>query len=112
VGDDRVRGFYPSLYLNLGRSHEVLGHPAEASRYYELAAEGLDVVPAGLARRNVVFFIRLASSQYRGILKIGFSESAENTAYFDMYFLLIQLVELMMVGGGFYSPSRGKAGIT
>src|SRR5690349_3606961 len=25
VGDDRICDFYPSLYLNLGRSYEVLG---------------------------------------------------------------------------------------
>ena len=23
VGDDRVQGFYPSLYLNMGKSHEI-----------------------------------------------------------------------------------------
>lgn len=39
VGDDRVKGFYPSLYVNLGHSHEALGHREEASRYYQLAAE-------------------------------------------------------------------------
>ena len=38
VGDDRVRGFHPSLYLNLGHSHERLGDHAEARRFYELAA--------------------------------------------------------------------------
>ena len=39
VGDKRVQGFYPSLYLNLGHSYEVLGNLAEAKRHYELAAE-------------------------------------------------------------------------
>jgi len=39
VGDDRVRSFYPSLYLNMGQSHEALRHMAEARWYYELAAE-------------------------------------------------------------------------
>jgi len=38
VNDESVREFYPSLYLNLGRSHEVLGNQAEAKRYYDLAA--------------------------------------------------------------------------
>ena len=38
-GDERVRSFYPSLYLNLGHSYEVLGHEAEAQKYYALAAE-------------------------------------------------------------------------
>ena len=39
IGNDRVRSFYPSLYLNLGQSYEVLGHQAEAEKYYALAAE-------------------------------------------------------------------------
>ena len=39
VDDERVRGFYPSLYLNLGQSHEELGHEAEAQRYYALASD-------------------------------------------------------------------------
>ena len=39
VGDDRVRTFYPSLYLNLGRSHELLGNLVEAQKFYDLAAE-------------------------------------------------------------------------
>ncbi len=36
---DRVGGFYPSLYLALGRAHEVLGHHAEAQQYYDRAAK-------------------------------------------------------------------------
>ena len=39
VGDERVRDFFPSLYVNLGRAHEQLGHDAEASQYYQLAAD-------------------------------------------------------------------------
>lgn len=39
VGDERVRGFYPSLYVNLGRSHEALGNQRAADHYYHLAAE-------------------------------------------------------------------------
>lgn len=47
VGDERVRAFYPSLYLSLGQSYEALGEPAEAKRYYDLAAAlGVDHVPA------------------------------------------------------------------
>lgn len=37
-GDTRVGEFYPSLYLNMGQSHEKLGNQAEAQRYYDLAA--------------------------------------------------------------------------
>jgi tetratricopeptide (TPR) repeat protein len=39
VTDERVAEFYPSLYVNLGRSHEVLGNSEEANRYYASAAE-------------------------------------------------------------------------
>jgi hypothetical protein len=39
VGDERVDNFYPSLYLNLGHSYEVLGHLIEAQKYYALAAD-------------------------------------------------------------------------
>jgi len=39
VGDERVRDFYPSLYLNMGRTYEVLGNWAEARDYYKLAAD-------------------------------------------------------------------------
>jgi hypothetical protein len=38
-GADRVQSFYPSLYVNLGHAHEVLGHQAEAQHFYQLAAE-------------------------------------------------------------------------
>ena len=39
VSNDSIREFYPSLYLNIGRSHELLGHQAEAEKYYSLAAD-------------------------------------------------------------------------
>jgi tetratricopeptide (TPR) repeat protein len=38
VNDGSVRDFYPSLYLNLGRSYELLGYQDEAVEYYALAA--------------------------------------------------------------------------
>jgi tetratricopeptide (TPR) repeat protein len=46
VGDSRVDGLYPSLLLNMGYSHEALGNLAEASRYYDLASERIDILPA------------------------------------------------------------------
>jgi len=46
VGDDRVRDFYPSLYLNLGRSYEDFGQREQARRYYNLAAESVASLPA------------------------------------------------------------------
>lgn len=39
VNDERAKDFYPSLYLSLGRSHELAGDHTEAQRYYGLAAE-------------------------------------------------------------------------
>ncbi|MER6048494.1 hypothetical protein ABT168_13710 [Streptomyces sp. NPDC001793] len=39
VGDERVRDFYPSLYVNLGNAYRELGQLASAHRYFELAAE-------------------------------------------------------------------------
>lgn len=39
VNDKRVKDFYPSLYLSLGHSYELVGNQSEAQRYYELAAE-------------------------------------------------------------------------
>jgi len=43
VGDERVQDFYPSLYLNLGQSYELVGDQPEAQRYFGLAAKlGVD----------------------------------------------------------------------
>jgi len=39
VGNASVKEFYPSLYLSLGHSYELLGKPSEAQKYYALAAE-------------------------------------------------------------------------
>jgi len=39
VTDQRVDEFYPSLYLNMGKSYELLGRIDEAKYYYDLAAE-------------------------------------------------------------------------
>jgi hypothetical protein len=39
MNDERVKDFFPSLYLSLGRSYELAGKPTEAQHYYGLAAE-------------------------------------------------------------------------
>ena len=39
VDDDLVEPFYPSLYLCMGESYELLGDAAEAERYYALSAD-------------------------------------------------------------------------
>jgi hypothetical protein len=45
VGDHRVREFYPSLYLNIGKAHEDLGNREDAERFYETAEKLLDRLP-------------------------------------------------------------------
>jgi hypothetical protein len=42
-----VRDFYPSLYLNMGKSHEDLGNRDTARHFYELAATPVDCLPHG-----------------------------------------------------------------
>jgi hypothetical protein len=47
VNDARAAGFYPSLYLNLGKAHEDLGNPAEAEKFYLLAESNVGVLGEG-----------------------------------------------------------------
>lgn len=47
VDRERVRIFYPSLYLNVGKSHEDTGDKEEARRFYLLAADGAAGLPEG-----------------------------------------------------------------
>jgi tetratricopeptide (TPR) repeat protein len=47
VHDARVDGFYPSLYLNMGKAYEDLGNWEQAKRHYELAAAKMSNVPEG-----------------------------------------------------------------
>jgi len=37
--DERVSDFFPSLYVNLGRAHELLGHMEQAQAFYQRAAQ-------------------------------------------------------------------------
>ena len=39
VQDERIKCFYPSLYVNLGYSYEALGDQVNAQSYYQLAAD-------------------------------------------------------------------------
>lgn len=47
VNDERVAGFYPSLYLNMGKAYEDLGEREEARRFYGLAEAKVAVLPEG-----------------------------------------------------------------
>jgi hypothetical protein len=64
VGDVRVAGFYPSLYLNMGKANEDLGNMSEAMRFYRLAEANLHVVTPGRYRELVQEGIR------RGIYRV------------------------------------------
>jgi len=50
VTDEKIRNFFPSLYMSLGYSYESLGGKVQAQRYYRLAAgmgEVLDLESEG-----------------------------------------------------------------
>jgi tetratricopeptide (TPR) repeat protein len=53
IEDDRAQEFYPSLYLNVGKSYEELGNTPQAKHFYEMAATELHRLPTG-PNRNVV----------------------------------------------------------
>ncbi len=45
VNDDRVKSFYPSLFLSVGLSYEKLGNRTEAKKFFDLAFEKADNLP-------------------------------------------------------------------
>jgi tetratricopeptide (TPR) repeat protein len=47
ASDDSIRSFYPSLYLNLGKSYEDLGDIARARELYEQGEQCIGDVPEG-----------------------------------------------------------------
>jgi tetratricopeptide (TPR) repeat protein len=47
VGDERVAGFYPSLYLNMGHSYEQLGDREKAEECYHAAESHFSALPDG-----------------------------------------------------------------
>jgi len=57
VGDDRVRGFYPSLHLNLARAHADLGAEDRAHEHYRLAAECIEDAPIGPYRDGIRYAV-------------------------------------------------------
>ncbi|MFI5590688.1 hypothetical protein ACIA5G_36970 [Amycolatopsis sp. NPDC051758] len=60
VGDERVRGFYPSLHLNLARAHDELGDGTRAREHYRHAADRLEDAPAGPYRDGMRFTVAAA----------------------------------------------------
>jgi tetratricopeptide (TPR) repeat protein len=47
VPDENIRTYYPSLYLNIGKSYELLDDAKAAAKYYHLAADASAFLPAG-----------------------------------------------------------------
>ncbi|MFI6104856.1 hypothetical protein [Streptomyces sp. NPDC051310] len=47
VADDRVRGYYPSLHLNLAKAHRDLGRTGRARDHFRRAAEHAHDLPPG-----------------------------------------------------------------
>lgn len=47
IKDDSLKGHYPSLYLNVGKSYETLGNMEQATNYYQQAAESSENLPVG-----------------------------------------------------------------
>ena len=45
VNDERVSGFFPSLYLNMGKAYEELSKRDEARQFYARAVEVLSSLP-------------------------------------------------------------------
>jgi tetratricopeptide (TPR) repeat protein len=44
---DSIRSFFPSLYLNLGKSYEDLGNSSRAREMYEQGEQCVDELPGG-----------------------------------------------------------------
>jgi hypothetical protein len=55
VGDERVRGFYPSMHLNMARAYEELGDRDKARAHFQRTASCLDDAPAGPYRDGIRF---------------------------------------------------------
>ncbi|MFB4285224.1 MULTISPECIES: hypothetical protein [unclassified Nonomuraea] len=47
VADDRVRGFYASLHVNIAKAYGDLGEPDRAREHFERATAHIDDVPPG-----------------------------------------------------------------
>jgi hypothetical protein len=59
VYGEKVLSFYPSLYLNLGKSHEDVGDKTEARHFYQLAADGA----AGLPEAKLTDMVRRGATE-------------------------------------------------
>ena len=58
ANNSELAQFFPSLYLNLGKSHEDLNKFADAKKFYRLAEEAAGVLPDGAYAATVKRGIR------------------------------------------------------
>jgi hypothetical protein len=73
VADGRVREFYPSLYLNMAKSHEDLGNREAAKRFYEMASTVVDRLADGRYGnivREAIDDARLRLAEVRAICSV------------------------------------------
>lgn len=67
VTKEKLDTFYPSLYLNLGRSYEDIGNISQARKYYQLAADRINTLPAdalgNLTRQGIANGLERVSGQ-------------------------------------------------
>lgn len=59
VDEQKVKTFFPSLYLNVGKSHEDLGSKEEARKFYTLAAQTVE----GLAGGRLTEMVRQGAAE-------------------------------------------------
>jgi len=64
IRESGIQEHFPSLYLNVAKSHEILGNIREAGEYYQLAAES---------------GIHLPDTKYAEMIKSGISEGLKRT---------------------------------
>jgi tetratricopeptide (TPR) repeat protein len=64
IKDEDTKGHYPSLYLNVGKSHETLGDIKEANNYYQFAADYSTFLPPG---------------KYSDMIRMGIAEGLKRT---------------------------------
>jgi tetratricopeptide (TPR) repeat protein len=64
ISDDEMKTYYPSLYLNAGKSYETLGDVKEANKYYQLAADQSIFLPSG---------------KYSDMIKTGIGDALKRT---------------------------------
>jgi tetratricopeptide (TPR) repeat protein len=64
IKNEDMKAYYPSLYLNVGKSYETLKNEPEANNYYQLAADSAACLSAG---------------KYSDMIRMGIAEGLKRT---------------------------------